>query len=320
MGPSYKDYYATLGVAKTAPEKEIKAAYRKLARKYHPDVNPGDSASEGKFKEVSEAYEVLSDAEKRKQYDQYGDQWKAYSQNPGGFGGGFPGGMGGGFPGGGNVRMDFGGAGGGLEEMLRSLFGDRDGFGGKASGFGGAQHQAVQDIEHTLTITLEDAFHGTSRALTLSTPVGRYDISRGAPAENTRRVEVKIPAGIADGQKLRLGGQGVSGGDLNLTIRVRSHGTFERRGDDLLVDTPVSYTVATLGGEASVPTLKGTRLTVRIPPGTQSGQSLRLSGQGMPRLKGGGHGDLLARVKITVPKTLTDRQRELFGELAALEG
>ncbi|MGC4044386.1 MAG: DnaJ C-terminal domain-containing protein [Armatimonas sp.] len=290
-------------------------------------MNPGDKSAEDKFKEVSEAYEVLSDADKRKKYDQYGDQWKAYSQAeanggfPGGGFGGFPGAGGaGGFPGG--TRVEFNGmGGGGLEEMLRSLFGDMDGFGGggKASGFGGAPRQTTQDIEHELTITLEDAFHGTSRALSLSIPAGRYDPGRGAPAETNRRVEVKIPAGIGDGQKLRLSGQGINGGDLHLTIRVRHHSTFERRGDDLYVDAPVTYLTAILGGEVSVPTVGGKRLTARIPAGTQSGQSLRLSGQGMPKLKGGGHGDLFARVKITVPKTLSDRQRELFTKLAALE-
>ncbi len=317
MGPSYKDYYATLGVAKTALEKEIKAAYRKLARKYHPDVNPGDAGSEAKFKEVSEAYEVLSDPEKRKQYDQYGDQWKAYSQAPGGFpGGASPGG----FPGG--TRVEFGGSGmgaGGLDEMLRSLFGDPGGFGSKSSGFGGAPRGA-QDIEHELTITLEEAFLGTARSLSLSVPSGRYDPGRGAPSETVRRVEVKIPAGIGDGQKLRLSGQGIRGGDLHLTVRVRSHATFERRGDDLYVDIPVPFTQAALGGEVSVPTIKGARLSARLPAGTQSGQALRLSGQGMPRLKGGGAGDLYARIKITVPRNLTERQQELLTELAALEG
>jgi DnaJ-class molecular chaperone len=315
MGPSYKDYYATLGVSKTAPEKEIKAAYRKLARKYHPDVNPGDNNAEAKFKEVSEAYEVLSDADKRKKYDQFGDQWKAYSQNPGGFGGGFPGG---GFPGGG-TRVEFGGMGGGLEEMLRSLFGDLDGFGGKASGFGGATRPGVQDIEHELAITLEESFHGTSRAFSLKVPVGRYDLNKGGPAENVRRVEVKVPAGIADGQRLRLSGQGIGGGDLNLTVRVRPHTTFERRGDDLYVDVPVSYLTAIRGGAVSVPTLKGSRLSATLPAGTQSGQALRLAGQGMPKLKGGGNGDLFARIKLTVPKTLTERQKELIEALAALE-
>lgn len=329
MTPNYKDYYALLGVDKKASDKEIKAAYRKLARKYHPDVNPNDKSAEDKFKEVGEAYEVLSDKDKRQKYDQFGDQWRAYSQ---GGGQGFPGaggGMGGGFPGG--FRVDYGGQGNGdfgnLDDLFSTLFGGMDMGGGARMGerFGGARQSAPrkgQDVEYGLTVSLEEAFSGTTRNLTLSIPTGRYDLNRGGDDTMTRKVEVKIPAGVADGQKIRLAGQGGNGqagsGDLYLIVSVAPNSQFERKGDDLTVDVSVPFTSAALGGQAKVPTLKGGRLTMTIPAGTQSGQSFRLGGQGMPKIKGGGSGDLYARVKITVPKNLTDRERELFTELAAL--
>jgi curved DNA-binding protein len=181
-----------------------------------------------------------------------------------------------------------------------------------------------QNIESEVTVTLEEAFHGVAKNLSLSIPTGRYDLGMGRDETTTRRVEVKIPAGVGEGQKIRLAGQGGSGpsgaGDLYLTVKIAPHSTFERRGDDLYVDVPVLYTAAALGGEAKVPTLKGTRLTVTIPPGMQSGQSLRLGGQGMPKMRGGGSGDLYARIRITVPKTLSDREKELLQELAALHG
>lgn len=372
MGPTYKDYYSLLGVGKTAPEKEIKSAYRKLARKYHPDVNPGDKAAEDKFKEISEAYEVLSDAEKRRKYDQFGDQWKAYSQ------GGFPGAGGGPQAGPGGFRVEYGGdAGqfGDLNDLFASLFGGeafnpRGGFSTRT-----APARRGADIEAPLTVTLEEAYAGVTRSLSLGLPeacgacrgqgVRSTGVSRACPIcsgtgksgrglfgrggvcehcggtgqtdleacptchgagqiEKTRRVEVKIPAGVADGQRIRLAGQGGSGagggGDLYLIARVAPHAQFERKGDDLYVDVPVPYTDAALGGAVKVPTLKGTRLTMTVPGGTQSGQAFRLGGQGMPRLRGGGSGDLYARAKVTVPKTLLPRERELLTELAHLRG
>ena len=303
MAPSYKDYYKTLGVSKTASEKEIKSAYRKLARKWHPDVNPGSKAAEDRFKEISEANEVLSDKEKRTKFDQFGDQWEAYSHA-----GAAPQGSPGGAPGNG-YRVEYGGgAPGNLNDLFASLFGGMD---GRQPG-GRPAPQRGQDIKAELSIRLEHAFHGVTRSLTLTVPGGE-----------TRRVEVKVPAGIADGQKLRLAGQGASGsggaGDLQLTIRVAPHSTFERKGDDLSVEVPMPYFRAALGADLSVPTLSGGRLTVKLPAGSQGGQALRLAGQGMPQLKGGGRGDLYARIKVTVPKTLTERQRELLAELAALE-
>jgi DnaJ-class molecular chaperone with C-terminal Zn finger domain len=329
MARDYKDYYSVLGVNKKASDKEIKTAFQKLARKYHPDVNPGDAGAEERFKEVSEAYEVLSDPEKRKKYDQFGDQWKAFSQQ----GGGFPGGAG---PGG--FRVDFGGNPGqfaDLNDLFATLFADDvfgRGGGGRGGRMGGDPFAGMrggaptpargQDVEASLQVTLEEAYHGATRSLSLQVPSGRYDLDRGGTNATTRRVEVKVPAGVADGQKIRLSGQGGEGpggrGDLYLVVKIAPHPAFERKGDDLYVDVPVPYTDAALGGEAKVPTLKGSRLSMRIPAGTQSGQAFRLSGQGMPRLRGGGFGDLYARAKITVPKALSDRERELLEELARL--
>ncbi len=384
MGPSYKDYYKLLGVEKNAGEKDIKSAYRKLARKYHPDVNPNDKAAEEKFKDISEAYEVLSDADKRRKYDQFGDQWKMYSQGGGGGGGfpggaGAPGGYGGGFPEG--FRVDIGGGGGAdLGDLFATLFGDMEtGRGGRGGGAGPRMRTRTQapqrgpDTEASLTVSLEDAYAGATRSLSLSVPeacaacrgqgvrstgtshtcpacagtgkqgrgflgmggvcdmcggTGQTDLEncptcRGAgQVEKSRRVEVKIPAGVSEGQRIRLAGQGAGGpggaGDLYLAVHIEPHPMFERKGDDLYVDVPVPYTDAALGGEAKVPTLKGTRLTMNLPAGTQSGQTFRLGGQGMPRLRGGGTGDLYARAKITVPKTLSARERDLLTELSRL--
>lgn len=324
MGPTYKDYYNLLGLGKNASDKEIKAAYRKLARKFHPDVNPNNKAAEEKFKDISEAYEVLSDKNKRENYDRYGEQWKAYSQA-----GDFPGGAAGagGFPGG--FRVEYGGTGnyangnfgqpGDLGDLFASLFGGQgpgDPFSRGGFRRTSARPQRGQDVEAGVTVTLEEAFTGVTRGLSLAAPLPRGD----NPA---RRVEVKIPAGVAEGQRIRLAGQGepspAGAGDLYLVVHIEPHPTFERRGDDLYVDVPLAYFEAALGGEVKVATLKGTRLTMRVPPGTQSGQAFRLTSQGMPRLRGGGSGDLYARAKITVPKTLSTRERELLAELAGLQ-
>jgi DnaJ-class molecular chaperone len=333
MNPKYKDYYALLGVAKTAEEKEIKSAYRKLARKYHPDVNPGDASAEERFKEISEANDVLSDPEKRRKYDQFGDQWKAYSQNPNtnpsagpsGFPGGFPGGPGG-FPGGGGTRVEFGGKSGsqgfpGLDELFASLFQGMGQGGGQGQNnpFGASQPHRGNDVETEIKLTLEEAYKGGPRSLALNIPTRRYNLDKGGSNVETRRVEMKIPAGVADGQKLRLAGQGVDGGDLIVLIRVQVHPVFERQGDNLQTEVALSYTTAALGGEISVPTISGGRLTLKVPSGAQSGQKMRLSGKGMPLLKGSGHGDLLVKLKVTIPKTLSEREKTLLTELQALE-
>ena len=379
MAVDYKDYYKILGLPKTATDKEIKAAYRKLARQYHPDVNPGDKSAEDKFKNVGEAYEVLSDSDKRAKYDQFGDEWKSYSQ-----GGPGPGGAGGVRGGGVRTEYDFGGAGGGagIDDFLSSLFGGAAGggqAGGPGGGFGGfstgrsvprsPRQSSLQEVEQTAEISLEEAYKGTTKSFTVSIPdtcgrcggVGSVSAGKGRPCPTCagsgkikggrnmfgnsicpqcggtgeattvcpechgdgavtkpRRIsDVKIPAGVADGQRIRLAGQGAGGGDLFLKIKVKPSAQYERTGDDLKTDFAVPYTVAALGGEASVETFTG-RKTLNVPPGTQSGQSFRLTGQGMPKLKGGGAGDLYARVKMTVPKDLSPRERDLLTELAKL--
>ena len=372
MAVDYKDYYKILGLPKTATDKEIKAAYRTLARKHHPDVNAGDKKSEDAFKDIGEAYDVLSDPDKRAKYDQYGDQWKSFSQGGGpGYGGGPTGGT--------YTTTDFGGA--GFDDFLSSLFGGAGGFGGgQTSPFGGgfgrtgtAPSRATQDAEYPIEITLEEAYKGTGKSFTVSLPetcgrcggsgavsagkgkpcplcsgTGKTKGGRGLFGNNAcpqcggsgQAVEVcpechgegevnrqkklsavQIPAGVESGQRIRLAGQGAGGGDLYLKVTVRPDTRFERDGPDLTTDFFVPYTVATLGGEASVDTFNGAK-TLRVPAGTQSGQKFRLTGQGMPILKskGGGQGNLYARAKVSVPKDLSPREKELLTELASLRG
>lgn len=302
---NYKDYYAVLGVSKDASEKDIKSAYRKLARKYHPDVNPGNKEAEDKFKEVSEANEVLSDKDKRAKYDAIGTQqeWTqrggAGDYGPEGFRyeyGDF-GGPGGGYDVGGGM------GGGGFSDFFEMLFGPR----------GAARTQEAargEDIEAQIEVTLEEAFEGAAKAFSIT-------FRRG---EAPKRFEVKIPAGVDDGSKIRLAGEGHPGqggrkGDLYLVVKMVPHPAFERKGDDLYRDVGVQFTTAGLGGEIQVPTLKG-RLTMKIPAGTQGGQTFRLAGQGMQRLGKPGRGDLFVKIRVTVPKSLTPRQRELFEELS----
>jgi DnaJ-class molecular chaperone len=328
MNPNqpYKDYYAVLGVKKGATEKEIKAAYRKLARKYHPDVNPGDKAAEDKFKEVSEANDVLSDKEKRQKYDLYGDQWKRISEGgfqpgAGGYGGFGPGAYGGqGGPGAGGYTYTTGGfgdtgeegygfSGGGLGDLLNNLFG------------GGAQQQPRErgrraprngeDISGEVSVMLREAFTGTERKLTLTLPNGQK-----------KTLTVTIPRGIADGARMRLAKQGAEAaggghpGDLLLTVHVAPAPGFERKGDDLYEDVTLTFPEAALGTEKKVPLLVGDPQTLVFPPGVQSGQSLRLKGQGMPvRGEASKFGDLYVRVKVAVPRNLTDEQTKLITEL-----
>ena len=302
----YKDYYAILGVKKDADEKEIKQAYRRLARKYHPDVNPGNKEAEEKFKEVSEANEVLSDKEKRRKYDTFGKDWARYGDGFPGAGG--PGGAGasGGFryeqyPGGG-FDFDVGG-GGGFSDFFEMLFGPR--------GPGGAtRDMRGSDVESEIQVTLREAFEGVSKQISIALN----------PGEPPRRLEVKIPKGVDAGSRIRLAGEGAPGpggkrGDLYLTVRMHPDKEFERKGDHLYREVSVPFSTAALGGEVRVPTLTGS-VTMTLPPGTQGSQTFRLSGQGMPRLHGGGRGDLFARVRITVPKNLTEKQRELVRQLA----
>jgi curved DNA-binding protein len=289
----YKDYYKILGVAKTASEKEIKAAYRKLARKHHPDVNAGNKEAESRFKEIGEAYEVLGDKEKRRQYDELGANWKAYSR---------PGAQRQPWPGGG-ARIDFEdlrGA-GGFSDFFRTFFGGGGGFGGGEEAFAPAS-----DAQGDVDLTLAEVFRGTTR-----------EVSVGG---TRRRVEVKIPPGVRDGSRVRVAGEGGKGaggrrGDLYLRVRIAPDPTFERKGDDLLTTLRAPLTAAVLGGEAQVPTLEGS-VGIKIPPGTPAGQVFRLRGQGLPKLGAPGErGDLLATLAVELPRTLSARQRELFEEL-----
>lgn len=293
---------------KTATEKEIKAAYRKLARQFHPDMNQGDKKAEARFKEVGEAYEVLSDASKRKRYDQLGANWKDYERAARSGGGGAGARPGGGFPGGGNVRVEFGEEFGGFSDFFKTFFGGGGPGGGFGDVFGGGGPSGGSDLESGLEVTLEEVLKGTKRTLRLG--------GRGG-----REVEVKVPAGVRDGSRLRVAGEGGEGrrggakGDLYLRVAIRPHPSFERRGDDLATTVKVPVSTAVLGGEMTVPTLDGS-LSVKVPPGTAVGQTFRLRGQGLPELgKPAERGDLLATMAVELPKKLSTRQKELFEEL-----
>ncbi len=313
----FKDYYVALGVPKSASPAEIKRAYRKLARTHHPDVNSGDLAAERRFKEINEAYEVLSDPAKRRKYDELGANWRMYEQA--GPGGGSP------FAAGSPFRGQWsrgGGSGGGggvhtiSAEEAEDLFGFSDFFQQFFSGGarGGPVSRRGRDIEQTITLTLEEAHDGTTRRLRLRTD-GR-----------TRRVEVKIPPGVRDGSRVRLVGKGEPGtgsataGDLFLRVRQTPHATFTRRGQDLHVPVAVPVTTAVLGGDVPVPRLCGTPLSLKIPAATQSGQVFRLKGHGMPPLgKTRAGGDLFATVSVRVPEQLTASQRQHYEALLGLE-
>lgn len=312
----YKDYYEVLGVGKSAKQDEIKKAYRNLARQYHPDVNPNDPKAEEKFKDINEAYQVLSDEEKRKKYDRFGSQWKQYQQG-GGRAEDFDWSQwtSQGQPGGTQYRtvspeefeQMFGGGLGGFSDFFETLFGGMGGVRNSRQTSRRANPQAMrrgQDIEHPVEITLEEAFHGTTRLLSF---------------EGGRRIEARIPAGVKSGSKIRLSGQAAGGmqgaGDLYLKIKVLTHSKFERDGDDLRIDQPVDLFSALLGGEVRVQTIdKEVNLT--IPPGTDSGKTFRLKGLGMPKLnKSNQRGDLYVTVQIQVPKNLTAEQKRQFEEL-----
>ncbi len=317
----FKDYYKILGVSPNATEKEIKKAYRQLARKYHPDVNPNDPQAEERFKEINEAYEVLSDPEKRKKYDQMRQQYEAW-QRAGRPGGGFDWGRwaaGGGPTGPGGVHVEYINP-----EDLGDLFGDLGGLGGFSDFFqqifgGGPTHGRAQykarprrgrDIEQPIQITLEEAFHGGTRRLR---------------REDGSTIEVRIPRGIDTGKRIRVRGEGMPGvaggepGDLYLRVEVLPHPVFERRGDDLYVKVPVDLYTAVLGGEVRVPTIEGKHVLLKIPPGTQNGKIFRLRGKGMPKLKKPDErGDLYAEVVVRIPTDLTPEERKLFEQLREL--
>ncbi len=323
-----KSYYETLGLKRDASQKELKAAYRRLARKHHPDVNPGDKSAEGRFKEINRAYEVLSDAEKRAKYDRYGENWEqaeAFEKARAAAGAR-----------GGSQTFTFDinellrrqgrGGSGGFEEILGGIFGG--GMGRRAPARG-------QNVEYTAEITLEEAYHGTARTLHLqsqeacATCGGRGEIAgavchecEGAGAvPRPKRIEVRIPAGARDGTRVRIAGEGSPGmgggprGDLYVVVKVQPHARFERRGDDLVEEISVPVEDAVLGGEAQVGTIAGKRIAVTVPPLTQNGRTIRLAGLGMPKLEGKGAGDLLVKVRLAIPEQISDEERALFERL-----
>ena len=319
----YKDYYQTLGVSKNSEQDEIKKAYRKLARQYHPDVNPGDKASEEKFKEVNEAYEVLSDSEKRVKYDQFGSQWKQYTGG-GGRPDDFDWGTWGGRPGGGGVhtrtvsqeefQQMFGGGSGGFSDFFETLFG---GMGrSRPSGFEDIREREFtprprrgRNSEHNIQISLEEAFHGATRVL-------QWD--------DGRKIEAKIPPGANSGCRIRLRGQGQGGvgggesGDLYLKVEVKPHNVFQREGDNLKIVVPIDLYVALLGGETEVRSMDKT-VKLNIPPETDNGKVFRLKGLGMPKLKAKDkRGDLYATVQIQLPKDLNQEEKDLFEQLRGM--
>ena len=317
-----RDFYQVLGVGRGADEKEIKRAFRRLARKYHPDANPNNKEAERKFKEISEAYETLRDPEKRAQYDRFG---RAGAGVPPPGAGPFASGP---F----QWETNFG-PGYGAQDFhgIEDLLGDLLGRSGAA-----ARRQRGRDLTFEVELTLNEVYTGVTRHITVPMPQLCPQChgtgARGAGAvcptcrgqgqvEQTKRLEVKIPAGVETGSRIRLAGQGAPGpagvrGDLYLIPRVMPHPIFTRRGDDLYCELPVTFPEAALGAEIEVPTLDGKAKT-RLPPGTSSGRQLRLTGKGMPRVRGG-HGDLYARVNVMVPKNLTPEERELVERLGAL--
>ena len=282
-----RDYYDVLGVSRNASDDEIKKAFRRKAKEFHPDANPDNPAAEAQFKEANEAYEVLSDEEKRSAYNRFGENWQHYQ----GFDGQGP------FANGGEAHYTD------VSDVFDTFFGG----GGRRGGFRGNANfpRAGRDIEQEVTISLREAYEGTQRI-----------VSKGG-----RDITVQIPKGAASGTKVRLAGEGNPGinggsaGHLYLVVNVSDDAQFERQGDDLNVDVKVDAFTAMLGGEVEIPTLNRP-LRLKIRAGTQSGQRLRLSGKGMPKLRGGdAAGDLFARVVISVPKALDTEQRELAEKL-----
>jgi DnaJ-class molecular chaperone len=333
---NYKDYYALLGVPKGAAEKDIKSAYRKLARKWHPDANPDNpKAAEEKFKEISEAYEVLGDPEKRRKYDALGSDWQRaarqaeqqrqyrtrFDEDTYDFGGTQSGGAGAGPSG----FSDF-------FDMFFSGIGRR-----QATQQHSAFQQRGQDLETTIELSLRDAYDGGKKAVSLQVE-DLCPRCRGTGTENGRlcpqcggtgrvlinkKFEVTVPKGVGDGQRIRLAGQGGVGvgggpsGDLHLIVKLQDDSTYKRKGDDLYVDLPVSMYDLVLGGEVKVPTMAG-QVAMTIPEGTQNNRLLRLSGKGMPKVRGAGAGDQYVRLIGQLPQNLSDKEKKLFKELSSL--
>lgn len=328
----YKDYYKILGVGKNTNADDIKKAFRKLARKYHPDVNPGDKKAEEKFKEINEAYEVLSDPDKRRKYDTLGPNWMDQ------FG-----------PGAG--RRTYGGfrtspfnfdTSSNFSDFFETLFGNAA-TGGRSTRTRSSddiRRRAGDNIEQPVEVTLQEAALGGTRTFNVQStevcPICRgigeiggktcNNCSGQGQLSRSKRIQVKIPVGVDNGSKIRVAGEGQPGigggprGDLYLVISVKPDPAYERKGDDLYLDFEVDLVTAVLGGEAPVPLLDGRKVTLTIPPETQNGRVFRLAGKGMPRLRGEGSGNLFARMKVMLPMHLSEKERSLFEELAQIRG
>lgn len=310
------NYYEVLGIRKGASDKQIKQAYRKLARKYHPDVNSGDKSAEEKFKKVNEAYEVLSDPDKRKKYDRYGEQWQyadqfeqqrgqhTYTRQ--------------------GPEFDFGAGASGFGSIFEDLFA------GRKSGF--RMSRRGQDMQHPIEVTLKEAFTGATKFIQLQmdepcpscSGKGCYACNGLGMTRQAHRFEVKVPAGVKNGSKVRMTGKGGPGygggkaGDLYLIVIVKPDPIFQRKGDDLQIDVSVPLTIAVLGGEVKVAALSGD-LELKVPALTQNGKVFRLSSKGMPHLDKSGSGDLLAKVKVVLPQKLTDDEKKLFENFKKLQ-
>ncbi len=341
MAVQYKDYYEVLGVPRTASDVEIKKAFRKLAREYHPDVAKNKKQAEEKFKEINEAYEVLGDSAKRKKYDELGPNWSAGAdfRAPPGWES-FPGGgrsASGRGPRGEEYEFHFGGT--GFSDFFEQLFGSK---GGRASGFGrpgGLDEEEFatergRDVEGDIMVTLQEAMIGSVRAVS---------VRHGVPCEHcggtgqrarhvcnvcggtgqiakTETHQVKIPAGVTEGQRLRVAGRGEAGagggaaGDLYLRVKLAKHPDFEVEDHNLIYEAELAPWEAVLGADISVPTLNG-RVNIRVPPGTQSGQKLRVRGRGLPK-RAGGNGDLIVATRVEVPTQIGETERKLWEQLA----
>ena len=327
----YKDYYKVLGVSKNASADEIKRTFRKLARKYHPDVNPGDKKAEEKFKEINEAYEVLSDADKRKKYDTLGPNWQEqFGAHPGTGRRSY------------SYRtspLDFDST-SGFSDFFEALFGRTPGAAGATTrpreDF---RRRAGDNIEQSVEVTIQEAYVGGTRTFNIqSTEVCAFCRGTGEVAgkvcancsgqgqfARSKRIQVKIPAGVDNGSKIRVASEGQPGigggprGDLFLVISVKPDPLYERKGDDLYLDCEVELVTAMLGGQVPVPLPDGRKLMLTIPPETQNGRIFRLAGKGMPRLRGEGNGNLFARLKVVLPMHLTEEERDLFEPLILLQ-
>jgi DnaJ-class molecular chaperone len=327
---SKRDYYKLLGINKNASQDEIKTAFRKMARKYHPDVNPNDPSAEEKFKEINEAYEVLKDPKTREQYDKFGHDFKRYENVPPGWqpGAGARSGGGPGFrytyttsgPGGQQVNLEdlFGSSGGGGFGGIGDIFGDLFGDvfnvkGGRTSQRRRPRPQSGDDLKYPLNIGFEESYHGTTKNISFRNPA----------TGEAKTVKLRIPAGVKDGIKLRVAGEGMPGqrgggpGDLYVEINVRPHNTFKREGDDLIAKKYIKYSQAVLGAKVPVPSLNG-RIKLTIPPGTQSGAKFRIPNKGFPKVNTNIRGNLIIETQIEIPKSVSPQQRSVVEEIAKL--